>query len=103
MRPLLFLLFFFFFGCAYSVHMTHVSDFSPTYKAQNKGTLVSAHAEQFVVLGFTDNTHYVNQAYEGLLKSCVGGSIQGITSQYLTSLGFFSWTNEIDMQGLCVR
>jgi len=93
----------FFWGCTHSLHMAHVSDFSPTYRQYSQGELVKARAEQFVVMGFVGNTNYVDQAYTQLLATCSGGNIQGITTQYSTSHGFFSWTNVVEMQGLCIR
>lgn len=90
-------------GCTHSIHLVNVSDFSPTYREYNKGELVKAKAEQFTIMGFVDNTDYVNEAYGKLLASCPRGTVQGITTQYLTSHGFFSWTNIIEMQGLCIK
>jgi hypothetical protein len=90
-------------GCAYSVHQVHVSDFDAPYRSVKSGKLVRASAEQFVILGFTDNTDYVDQAFKVLQKRCPKGRISGITTQYSTALGFFSWTNKILMQGLCFK
>lgn len=87
-------------GCAHSIHEVHVSDFRP-YKSASQGRFVTARGEQFVILGITDNTRYVDDAYHRLIANCLGGEISGITTQYSTSLGFFSWTNKILMQGLC--
>lgn len=89
-------------GCAHSVHMVHTSDFNP-YAAVESGDMVKGYAEQFVVLGFVGQTDYVDVAYRNLLAACPRGSVSGITTQYSTSLGFFSWTNKILMQGLCVK
>ncbi len=90
-------------SCTHSLHLSHVSDFSPTFKEYSKGELVKAKAEQFTVMGFTDNTDYVDLAYRQLQGTCPNGTIQGITTQYSTSHGFFSWTNHIQMQGLCIK
>jgi len=90
-------------GCTHSLHISHVSDFSPTMKSYAAGELVKVKKEQFVVMGFVQDTNYVDQAYRDLKTSCPGGSVQGITSQYSTSHGFFSWTHYLEMQGLCVR
>lgn len=89
-------------GCTHSLHVAHVSDFGPTYQSYEKGKLIKAYQEQFVVMGFADNTNYVDQAYLELQKKCPGGDIQGVTSQFSTSHGFFSWTNKIAMQGICL-
>jgi hypothetical protein len=89
-------------GCAHSIHEVHVSDFNPPAKVQN-GDIVKASTEQFVVLGFVTETDYVDQAKAQLLAACPRGQITGITTQYSTSLGFFSWTNKILMQGLCLE
>lgn len=93
----------FFVGCAHSLHLAHVSDFSPTFKGYSSGELVKASGEQFAIMGIVTETNYVDDAYAKLLASCSGGNIQGITTQYSTSLGFFSWTNKVDLQGLCIR
>lgn len=90
-------------SCTHSLHVANVSDFSPTFKEYNKGQLVKSRSEQFTVLGFVTNTDYADEAYTKLIASCPGGNIQGIATEYSTSHGFFSWTNTIDMQGLCVR
>jgi hypothetical protein len=92
-----------FAGCTHSIHLVHVSDFSPTFKKYSEGQLIKARAEQFVVMGFATETNYVDEAYNKLIASCTEGSIQGITTEYLTSHGFFSWTNSVEMQGLCVK
>jgi hypothetical protein len=89
-------------GCAHSVHEVHTSDFSPMTPIES-GDMVKASTDQFVVLGFTGNTDYVNQAYVDLQNACPQGQITAITTQYSTSLGFFSWHNKILMQGLCIR
>ncbi len=90
-------------SCTHSLHLAHVSEFSPTYKSYQAGDLVQAHVEQFTVMGFVSDTNYVDQAYVQLQSKCLNGTIQGITTQYSTSHGFFSWTNMIDMQGLCIK
>jgi hypothetical protein len=100
MKILLLTAILFFFGCAHSIHEVHTSDFIPA--PIESGKMVKAQSEQFVVLWFTQDTAYVDQAYQRLLQTCPNGYISGITTQYSTSLGFFSWTNKILMQGLCL-
>jgi hypothetical protein len=89
-------------GCAHSIHEVHTSDFSP-YRPASSGQFVKASAEQFTILGFVDDTDYVDHAYRKLADTCPGGTVTGITTQLSTSLGFFSWTNKVLMQGLCVK
>lgn len=89
-------------ACAHSVHEVHTSDFAPSAPIES-GKMVKAYTEQFVIFYFTDNTDYVNRAYNKLMDECPGGALTGITTQYTTSLGFFSWTNKILMQGLCLK
>ena len=89
-------------GCTHSIHLVHMGDFEPTYKAFNKGEWVSAETEQFTILGFVTQTDYVDKAYAELKSQCPKGQIQGVQTEYLTSHGFFSWTNRIRMQGLCI-
>jgi len=65
--------------------------------------MVKATAEQFVVMGFVYDTNYVDTARKKLIAQCPDGNISGISTQYSTSLGFFSWTSKILMQGLCTK
>lgn len=102
MKILLILSSLFFIGCAHSIHQVHTSDFLP-YAPLEAGKVVKGYGEQFVVLGFTGNTNYVDQAYQQLMLECPGGKISGITTQISTSLGFFSWTNKALLQGLCLN
>ncbi|MEY4630572.1 MAG: hypothetical protein RIQ81_692 [Pseudomonadota bacterium] len=88
-------------GCTHSVHMVHVSDFAP-HEPFEGGKVVKATGEQFAIMGFVSDTNYVNKAYASLQAKCPNEEIQGITTQYSTSHGFFSWTNKILMQGLCL-
>ena len=87
-------------ACAYSVHQVHTSDFEGAV-SEKESKRVIAHTEQFVILGFVDQTDYVDQAYQKLLDSCPG-RITGITTKYSTDLGFLSWTNRIRIEGLCI-
>lgn len=89
-------------SCMHSIHEVHVSDFEP-YKPFEGGDIVKADTEQFAILGFVSDTNYVDDAYRSLQEKCPKGRLQGITTQYSTSLGFFSWHNKILMQGLCVN
>lgn len=89
-------------ACAHSIHLVHTSDFIPGAPVES-GTMVKGYAEQFVVLGFVQDTNYVDTAYQRLQASCPSGVITGITTQISTSLGFFSWTNKALMQGLCLN
>lgn len=88
-------------ACAHSVHEVHTSDFMPGTPIES-GEMVKASTEQFVVMGFVGDTNYVDQAYKKLMSACPNGVITGITTQYTTSMSFFSWTNKILMQGLCL-
>ena len=87
-------------ACTYSIHQVHVSDFKP-YAPFEDGKIIKANSEQFVVMGFVYDTNYVDRAYRELVAKCPKKPISGITTQYSTSHGFFSWTNKILMQGLC--
>lgn len=89
-------------GCAHSIHQVHTSDFTPSAKITS-GRMLKATSEQFTILGFVGNTEYVEEAYKALMNQCADGVITGVTTQYSTSFGFFSWTNKILMQGLCVQ
>lgn len=65
--------------------------------------LISSSAEQLVVMGFVEDTLYVEAAWESLQRKCPRGAIDGITVESSTQLGFFQWTNRIHMRGVCVN
>ena len=46
-------------------------------------------------MSFVGQTDYVDEAYEVLQSKCINGRIEGVSSQFSTSLGFLSWTNKI--------
>lgn len=84
---------------AHSVHM--VSTIEDVQGGQSKGKSISARGRQFVVAGFASDTDYVEQAYKKLLSECPQGEIRDITTEFLTSMGFSSWTNKIFIQANC--
>jgi len=89
-------------ACTHSVHLVHVGDFKP-YQKMTSGEKVESKAEQWVFLGFTQQTDYVNLARKELINKCQNGTIQGPVTRLSTSHGFFSWTNKIYIQGLCLK
>jgi hypothetical protein len=89
-------------SCAYSVHEVYVSDFG-AYPTLEQGEMVKITSQQDTIMGFVTQTEYVEEARTKLIAQCPGGEVTGISTQYSTSLGFFSWTNKILMQGLCVK
>ncbi len=97
-----FVLLLFIVSCTHSVHLVNISDFGD-YEKITSGKVIKSTAEQFVILGFTTETQYVADAKSKLEAQCVNGTIQGITSRLSTSHGFFSWTNKLHMEGLCVK
>jgi uncharacterized Fe-S cluster protein YjdI len=88
-------------ACAHSIHEVHTSDFTPGVPIES-GNMVKAQSEQFVIFWFANESNYVDEAYHKLMSACPSGALTGITTQLSTSLGFFSWTNKVLMQGLCV-
>lgn len=89
-------------GCAHSVHQVSVSGYEP-YSTKSGGKEIKAESEQFVILSFITQNDYVDLAYNQLTSQCKDGDIVGITTQYSTSLGFFSWHNKIKIRGLCIK
>lgn len=88
------------FSCAHSIHMVQATSFDTSEKA-GKSRVIEARSKQFVVMDFVTQTDYADEAYEILLSQCPNGRIEGVVTQFSTSLGFFSWTNKILMKGLC--
>ena len=86
-------------GCAHSIHNAGILEMQGI--PIESGEVVRAEAQQFVIMGFASETQYVNQAYKKLLAECPNKSISAIGHRHSTSLGFFSWTNKLVLQGLC--
>lgn len=89
------------FGCSHSLHLSHVDDIHPAVNKVNSSR-VRADGKQFVFMGFTTQTDYVDEAYADLQRQCPKGILTGITTRYSTSHGFFSWTNRVRMSGRCI-
>lgn len=87
-------------GCTHSVHLVHVSDFTPY---GNEGQKLLVKTERKVILGFGQDTAYVDDAYRKLMQKCPDGQIVGITTESMTSQGFLSNTDKIYMKGRCVK
>ncbi len=111
-----FFLLFAFVGCAtsnsedkdfYPLHFAHsihmVSTLEEMQGGGAQGKAIASRGRQFVVAGFASDTDYVEQAYKKILSECPEGEIKDITTQFLTSLGFSSWTNKIFIQAKCVN
>jgi hypothetical protein len=99
MKALIFLSTLFLGGCAHSIHLVHAGGFD--HSSSKGAKMIEARSEQFAVMGFVFDTNYVDQAYSKLQDECRGGNIEGVVTQYSTSLGFFSWTHKILMRGWC--
>ncbi len=84
---------------AHSVHLVSTIEDVQGQSAQAKS--ISARGRQFVIAGFASDTNYVEQAYKKLLIECPQGEIRDVTTQFLTSMGFSSWTNKIFIQANC--
>lgn len=88
-------------GCAHTVHQVHVSDFVPEHSTK-EGSIINAHREQHTIVGFVDNLAFVDLAVGDLLAKCPTGVISGITTEYITDLGFFTWTHHLYLTGQCL-
>ncbi len=92
-------------GCSYSMHEYQAAGYAPatpTSGAPRQAVWIHARANQGVVLGVTDNTDYVDEAYQRLLAQCTG-DIVGINTRYSTKLGFLSFRNTVEMQAFCLQ
>lgn len=87
-------------ACTHSVHLVNFSEDLPVAKKKN-AQFLEVKTSQFVVLGFSADTNYVNEAYQQLMTGCPQGNLGSIATKYYTSHGFFSWTNYIIMDGYC--
>ena len=88
-------------GCAFSVHHVHLSGFDP-YTPKTEGKLVTASAERFSVMGFSQDTSYIDRAVEDIQARCDGGDLVGVSTEVQTALGFFSWTDRVFVRGTCI-
>ncbi|MEH6347689.1 MAG: hypothetical protein V7785_21515 [Bermanella sp.] len=88
-------------GCTHSIHMVHTDGFDGQMPTASKAKYIEARSEQKVVLWFADDTDYVEEAKNKLVKQC-DGDIRAVSTQFSTSHGFLHWTNKILMKGVCV-
>jgi hypothetical protein len=85
-----------------SLHQYHSSDPIQLIPSDSNRK-ISSTSEQFVILGFVFDTKYVDEALENLKAQCPNGSIDRIDTVFKTKLGFFSWTNQILINGYCME
>lgn len=88
-------------ACAFSVHEVHVGGFEP-YTPKTEGVQVTASAERFVVMGFSDDTGYIEQAVAKLKSQCPDSELVGVSTEIQTALGFFSWTDRVYLRARCI-
>jgi hypothetical protein len=89
-------------SCAHSVHQNSIGGFAP-YAARAEGHVVIADVEEKIVFANFSKFEMLDQAYAVLLGKCPQGEIVGVSTRYLSSLGFFHWTEKIRLQGLCIQ
>lgn len=88
-------------ACTHSIHLVHSGDFERLPVSESN--IVTAKAEQTVILGFVFDTDYVDHAKRDLESKCPHGTLHGITTQISTDHSFFHWTNVALMKGYCVN
>lgn len=89
-------------GCTHSVHQVSLStadDIPPGAHVRR----IESDSRQHVVLYITDNTDFVDEAYEDLLAQCKGGHVVAVEARHSTSHGFLAFDNELKMTGLCLE
>jgi hypothetical protein len=86
-------------ACTHSIHQVYLSS-QDKIPATIKTEWLEVEKSDFVVLGFTTNTSYVESAYEALEQKCPG-RISQISTEHLTSYYFLSYKQRIRLKGLC--
>jgi hypothetical protein len=92
-------------GCSYSMHEYQAAGYAAPSNPggpPRHAEWIHASADQHVVLGITDNTRYVDEAYDRLIGQCTG-DIVAVNTRYSTALSFLSYKNTVDMQAFCLR
>jgi hypothetical protein len=93
-------------GCAVglgkSVHQYVLTE-TDLPKGRQKVSSIEAEADQYVLLGFTDNTDFADEARQRLIDKCPKGRIIGISAKHSTDLGFMAYRNRMRLTGLCVE
>jgi hypothetical protein len=91
-----------FTGCTHSVHQIATGGLEDIPRGAST-RVVSAEAEQHVILFITGNTDYADEAYRELLAQCPDGAIHAIEARHSTKHGFLSFTNYLKAQAICVK
>lgn len=88
-------------SCASSIHQYNAGDYSDYKRLKQKGKFVSVTEEKQYIIGKFDNS-FVDSAYEKLKAKCKGKKITGVSSNYMTHLGFFSFKEKLIFTGYCI-
>jgi hypothetical protein len=89
-------------GCATAVHQVSPSVGPRHDPATASVRLVRSTGEQQVILGFVQQTAYVDAAWARLLDQCRDGELQWVTATSSTQLGFLSYRNQLAFEATCV-
>lgn len=81
--------------------MVNTAGFDQTIPTNTDYRYVETTAKQRVILGFSFDTKYVDNARNSLIAQC-DGELTAVSTQYSTEHGFLSWNNKILMKGICV-
>lgn len=87
-------------ACSHSIHQLYVGtmDRGANYK---KGRWVQAESKDYVILGFAQDTSYVEQAVAELESRCRGRLAQ-VNTEHLTSFRLLSYYQKVILKGWCV-
>jgi hypothetical protein len=91
-------------GCSYSMHEYQAAGYAAPSSPPGpprQAAWIHASAHQRVILGVTDNTDYVDEAYARLVAQCPG-DIVGLNTRYSTALSFLSYKETVDVQAFCL-
>jgi len=88
-------------GCTSSIHLVNTAGFDQPMPTDAEPRYLVAEAEKNVILGFSFDTDYVDEARESLIAQC-DGDLVAVSTQYYTEHDFLHWTNKILMKGICI-
>lgn len=70
---------------------------------QSKSKKIESIGTQTVILFFSFDTDYADEAYKDFLGKCRQGRIVNVRSIYSTELGFFAYKNKLRILGDCIE
>ncbi len=81
----------------------HLNSVSLTQIPSDKGSLISASANDWLFLGLTTQNDFVDEAIDNLKSQCTKGKLTGVLTKFQTTAYVLVFKREVIVSGYCKK